>query len=249
VESLAGLKVSVQLNKVAYVTGSSSGIGKALCEKLLDEGFHVIGISRRNEITHPNFEFVACDLSDLSQAANVSFPKKGEFTVLVNNAGVVGDIKRVGSIDNEAIAQVLKVNTIAPQILCNNFVNTFQNESGEYHLLNISSGAGKNAIDAWSSYCASKAALDLYSETIAGELDWMEKSNWKVHSCAPGVVDTQMQTAIRSANPDDFNRSAYFHDLKKNDELYSPKFVAEKLNELITRRHDFNDVIVSVRDF
>jgi len=241
--------MSVQLNKVAYITGSSSGIGKALCEQLLGEGFHVIGISRKNDIAHPNFEFIACDLADLSQASKLSFHKKGELTVLVNNAGVVGDIKRVGGIDNQAIEQVLKVNSIAPQILCNNFVKTFQDESGEFHILNISSGAGKSAIDAWSSYCSSKAALDLYSETISGELDWMEKSNWKVHSCAPGVVDTNMQTAIRSANPADFNRSDYFHDLKKNDELSAPEQVAKKLHELITKRHDFNEVIVSVRDF
>ena len=241
--------MSAQPNKVAYITGSSSGIGRALTKKLLDEGFYVFGISRKNEISHKNFEFISCDLSDLSQTKQFTFSKKGHLTVLVNNAGLIGDINRIGEINNDAIDEVLKVNTIAPQILCNNFVKTFQDQSGEFHILNISSGAGKNAIDAWSSYCASKAALDLYSETIAAELDWMEKRNWRVHSCAPGVVDTDMQTLIRSAHPNNFNRSEYFHDLKKNKELFSPEYVAQKLRFLIDKRHDFSDVLVSVRDF
>lgn len=241
--------MNAQLNKVAYITGTSSGIGKALAHKLLAEGFHVVGFSRRNDIDHPQFEHRKVDLSDLKTVSSIQFNLKGAQTILVNNAGIVGDIKRIGSIQNDAIIQLQKVNTIAPQLLCNNFVATFKEEQGAFNILNISSGAGKSPIDAWSSYCASKAALDLFSETIAGELEWMEKENWSVHSCAPGVVDTEMQADIRSAKSDDFSRLSYFQELKSNNELFSADYVADKLHHLLQNSNNFPQVLVSVRDF
>lgn len=237
------------MDRVAYITGSSRGIGKTLAELLLENDWEVIGLSRSNSIEHPHYTYQELDLNDLSKVRNYIFKVSGEQVLLVNNAGAIGEIGAVGTIPNETIEQVMNINTIAPQILMNNFIRQFDQKEGHFHILNISSGAGKRPIDAWASYCASKAAIDLFSETIADELDWRGKSNWTIHSCAPGVVDTKMQNTIRSADPENFKSHQKFIDLKENGELSSAAKVAGKLYQLITSPDQFPDTIVSVRDF
>lgn len=241
--------MSVLQTKLAYVTGSSRGIGKALVESLLNAGYQVIGLSRSNDYEAERFSFEALDLSDLDAAQAYNFPHEADHILLVNNAGMIGEIQAVGNVENESIIKTMNVNTLAPQILTNNFVKRFQNDSKTLHILNISSGAGKAPIDSWATYCASKAALDLFSETVAEELDWRGKSNFTVHSCAPGVVDTQMQSEIRSSDPQVFKHHQKFVDYKNNDDLYTSDYVASKLMKVINEPQSFPQVIISVRDF
>ena len=241
--------MAAQLNKLAYITGSSKGIGLALSNLLLTEGYEVIGLSRSNVIEHDNFHFRKLDLGHLSDVHRFKFEKSADQVLLVNNAGIVGDINPVGSTDNQQIESVMNVNTIAPQILCNKFIERFKNEKGSFHIINISSGAGKKAIDAWATYCASKAAIDLFSETVAEELEWRGHHNIKIHACAPGVVDTAMQVQIRASSEDSFKLVEHFKDLKTNNELASAHSVAQKLNVLIKNPEKFPETIISVRDF
>lgn len=239
-----------QRNKVAYVTGSSKGIGQALCQKLLAEGYFVIGIARTNTLKNENFQFVKCDLSDPSLVSKIKFDQLGtETNLLVNNAGIIGEISPVGTQDSTDIEKVHLINTIAPQLLTNSFIQACQELPGQKHIVNISSGAGKYPIDAWSAYCSSKAALDSYSEVLGLEMTSRGKSDYFIHSVAPGVVDTDMQSEIRSANPDHFLDSAKFQALKENDELSHPTLVADKLYQIISKPGDFANILVSLRDF
>jgi benzil reductase ((S)-benzoin forming) len=113
-------------------------------------------------------------------------------------------------------------------------------------IVNISSGAATRAIPGWAAYCASKAALDRFSETV--QLEEIEKGNTvRIWSVAPGVVYTAMQEKIRSASPTDFSSSATFLDLKKNDELTSPQVAAAKLYRLIVDEK-VDRVVCSLRD-
>ncbi|MEX1001709.1 MAG: SDR family NAD(P)-dependent oxidoreductase [Crocinitomicaceae bacterium] len=240
--------MTVQHNKLAYVTGSSRGVGQALVELLLKKGFHVIGLSRTNQLEAKNFTFIELDLSDLSKVKKFDFSMLAKQVILVNNGGVLGEVAPVGDVSNESIEKTMKVNTLAPQILMNNFVKSFREQSGNFHILNISSGAGKRPVPSWATYCASKAALDLFSETLAEELQWEEKENWHVHSCAPGVVDTKMQDEIRSVSEAKFRDVERFKALKTNNELLSPQTVAEKLYQIIEHPEKFKEVIISVRE-
>ena len=234
--------------KVAYITGSSRGIGKAIAELLLEKDYNVIGLSRTNEIEHPNFTHHPIDLSDIETVKNFQFSKSDNGAILINNAGLLGEIGPIGEIQNLSIHKTMNVNTITPQILTNNFIKVHGELPHDFHIINISSGAGKRPITSWATYCASKAALDLFSETLAEELDWKQKSNWYVHSVAPGVVDTKMQEEIRSAAIEDFAHVQNFIDYKKQNELFSPKYVAEKLWVIIQNPCNFKDVVMSVRD-
>lgn len=241
--------MAVQLSKLVYITGSSKGIGKALSELLLDYGYQVIGISRSCEIEHPNYQHIYLDLSNLAAVKSFEFEQSADEVVLINNAGLVGDIGPVGSISNDAIERVTIINTLTPQVLCNNFIKRFKNDKNKRQILNISSGAAQKPIDAWATYCASKAALDLFSETIAEEMEWRQQTNWFIHSCAPGVVDTEMQEVIRSAKASDFKHLQNFMDLKANNELATAGSVARKLKQVIDSPEIFENTVISVRNF
>ena len=234
---------------LAYITGSSSGIGKATAELLLKQGYHVIGLSRSNEIAHPNFTFRPIDLADISAVKLFSFDHEAERVILINNAGILGEVGPVGTIEDAEIVNVININTLAPQILINKFLKRFLNKKGSFHVLNISSGAGKRPIPSWAAYCASKAAIDLFSETVAEELEWKQKDNWFIHSCAPGVVDTKMQEQIRSTSYEQFKLVDNFIAYKENQELYTPDYVASQLFKVINDPASFPETIISVREF
>lgn len=233
-----------------FITGTSSGIGKALAEKVLeDESNIVFGISRRETVVHKNYQHITTDLSRLKSVDAFEFPyiKNPNKIVLVNNAGQIGDIKPIGKSDNLAIANLMLVNVIAPSILMNNFISRYSSRSIEKIILNVSSGAGKNAIEGWATYCASKAAIDLLSLTVFEEQKKAENPV-KVYSVAPGVVDTEMQADIRNSNENDFSKHQYFVDLKANNELTSPEEVASKYLSILNNTSNFPNCIFSLRD-
>lgn len=242
--------MAAQQNKIAYITGTSSGIGKALAEKLLDEGYEVFGMSRSNGIDHDNFTYIEMDLSDQDAVERFMFDDHENANVLlVNNAGTLGDVGPVGQIDSSAIRNVIQVNAIAAGALMNQFIAKYSSGNSQYHIINISSGAGKHPVDAWASYCASKAALDLFSRTVKEEMDARKIDKFHIHSIAPGVVDTDMQREIRSSDPQKFLRLQTFIDYKEEGELYSPDYVAEKLYEVVKNPSKFREVLFSVREY
>lgn len=234
---------------IAYITGTSSGIGKAIALKLLKEGHQVVGLSRSCTISELNYSHILIDLCDLDALARFEFSSNNSNDIiLINNAGVVGPIKPIGHHVEQDIIQVNTVNVIAPQILSNKFINKFIHSSHKYQIINVSSGAGKGAIDAWSTYCASKAAIDMFSETTAKELLDRDHVNWHVFSIAPGVVDTKMQSEIRASNPTQFLSHQKFIDLNENNELANPNYTAELFYKVISNPNNYKDVVFSVRD-
>jgi benzil reductase ((S)-benzoin forming) len=230
---------------IAVITGTSSGIGKAIAELLLADGKTVIGIGRRHTIDHPAYEAMTCDLSDETSVRSLSFEGKITMDVLlINNAGVLGDVRRLSDQQSPDIAEVLAVNTVAPAIL----MHAFSRICGERYKLtvvNISSGAAKRAIPSWAAYCASKAALEMLSETFF--LEEREKGReTKVYAVSPGVVDTNMQAQIRAVDPKDFTASETFHSYRENNELAEPAIVARKLMKLLQLPYS-GEVFVSLR--
>lgn len=232
------------------ITGTSSGIGKAIAEFYLGQGQRVIGIGRRHTISDAHYTAVNCDLSDLQAVESLDLRAfvTGD-VLLINNAGILGNVQRLSDQQQPDIANVLAVNTVAPTMLMHHVARL----CGDDHALtvvNISSGAAHRAIPSWSSYCASKAALEMVSETFYREE--LEKGRpTKVYAVSPGVVDTPMQALIRSVDPDDFAASATFHAYKEQDALASPATVARKLNHLLqlpytgTVSHSLRDIGLS----
>lgn len=224
---------------IYIITGTSSGIGKALAQFYLEKGDKVIGISRTNSITDNNFTHVMCDLSDKHQLHDIALfdlVSKEDYPVsLINNAGIIGDIKRSHELTLTHYVDMAMVNLVAPQYLCSYVLSTFGFENVDT-IVNISSGAAQRPVPSWGSYCATKAGMDIFAETLNEEIKELGKST-KVFNVAPGVVDTRMQEAIRGSGANNFSSHQNFVDLKENDELRTPEEVAVLLDEFINEEH------------
>ncbi|MCF6184438.1 MAG: SDR family NAD(P)-dependent oxidoreductase [Bacteroidales bacterium] len=239
--------------KYFFITGTSRGTGKALAKTLLiKNNVKVIGISRNCTISNTNYEHLYLDLSKVSDVSEFSFPEfsDAEEIVLINNAGVMSEIKRIGQQKNKNIINDYNVNIVSPSILTNSFIKKYQNYTNKRIILNISSGAGRHTIDAWSVYCASKSALDMFSENINVEQSFFpEKNRIKIFSVAPGVIETSMQEQIRNTSEKFFSEVKKFLNLKNEGQLSSPEETAKKLLYITENPDNFKDVILDVRKF
>ena len=190
---------------MVIITGTSRGIGKAIAEHYLSEGKTVIGIGRNHTIEHSNYTPVMCDLSIPDSVEKLSFPDLNSHElVFINNAGILGAVNYFERLPGDELAKVMQVNLFSGAMILQKLLQqTDKNLS--FKAVFISSGAGKNPVASWASYCASKAAVDLFCQTIQLEEHQLGRSTFSCLSVAPGVVDTEMQSLIRSSSKETFS--------------------------------------------
>ncbi len=234
------------------LTGHTKGLGYAILEKFLSvEEVSIVALSRSTlEIDHPKLTEIALDLSDLnaleSQLPKL-FPKESfERYILINNAGWIGEVKPIGKLNPKSIQRLINLNLIAPMIICDAFVRTYSDHSGQKIICNISSGAAHKPLSGWSEYCSSKSGLAMFSRVAAEDLKTL---GFSVFSLAPGIVDTEMQAEIRKAEIGNFPALERFLSFKSDGLLSTPGEVAEKIHFLITHADQFPEVNQDVRDF
>lgn len=231
---------------IYIITGTSSGIGEALAKFYLKKGNKVIGISRNNSIDNENFTHVKCDFTDQQQLHELALLKHvnaEDYPIrLINNAGIIGDINRTHQLTLTHYVDMAMVNMAAPQFLCSYVLQTFGVENIDT-IVNISSGAGERPVPSWGAYCATKAAMDIFAETLALEFKELG-ADTKVFNIAPGVVDTKMQEVIRESGGKRFSSHQNFVDLKENEELRSPQEVAILLDEFLQEEHPEEEGVI-----
>ena len=239
---------------ILIITGGSNGIGKAIAQKYTTEKFTVYSISR-SKATNVNYQQITADLSNTTStinAINSAFsnlkPETISSITLLNNAGSLGEINTLGNIDSEKIQNSIQLNTTTPLVLANEFIRFTKSLNCKKQIINISSGAAVNPYSGWSVYCTSKAALDMTTRTIATEQNEL-LNGVKCVAIYPGVVDTNMQTSIRKTTAVEFKNVQRFKELKENNELYSPQFVAEKIYQIDTSNTLENGAIIDIRKF
>ena len=232
------------MQKVAFITGTSKGIGKAITNLLLNTNYTVFGYARTNTIQHPNFNFTKIDLCNLKKVKTLVFPKldNTEKVLLINNAARIGKIIPLNLKKETEIINDYNLNIITPTILCAKFINSFAKT--KKIIINVSSGAANNSIASWSTYCATKSALDRLTNVVAEE----KHPNLTVFSVHPGIVDTQMQEEIRNANINLFPLLNKFTNYYNNNELENTKNIAQKLLHLIQNHTKYIQNILSIRD-
>jgi benzil reductase ((S)-benzoin forming) len=234
-----------------FITGTSRGIGKALAELLLEDPQNrVTGLARGCSISHERYTHVTVDLADLAQVRGWKFPavENAERLVLVNNAGAIGEVSYSGRQDEEAVIRAYHVNLVTPTLLTNAFLKAYEGNAASQVILNVSSGAASSPIDGWSVYCATKAGLDHFTRTVHEELKISGKANVRVFSVAPGVVDTAMQSEIRSADPGNFSRLDHFQGLKSGGQLAAADLTARKYVSILVNPDEFPETIFSLRN-
>ena len=219
------------------ITGTSSGIGYELCRLLLDKPENkVIGISRTQNIEHTNYHHIALDLNNISEIENIDFPSwsNAEQISLIHNAGWIGPIQKIGNQELGAIASAYMINLVGPAVLSSQFISIYKSSKAQKVILSVSSGAAHNAIEGWSTYCSSKAGLNMLSKCIDKEYNDIINL-----SIAPGKVDTPMQNDIRFADEKAFPRLKEFQNYYKDGELADVKEVAAKYNKILQNPKKF----------
>ncbi len=235
-----------------FITGTSTGIGKAITLQLLEKkAVTIFGFARRQTIEHPNYRHLTIDFSQPQNLLKFEFPDidKAKRIVLINNAGIIGDIAFAGNKKDRTIVNTYQINIVSPSILINRFIKKYQPMETEKTILNISSGAARHSIAAWSDYCASKAALDMFSQTVSEEQSFLpEPKRFQIFSVAPGIVDTPMQDQIRDTGKEKFPYHETFVNYKIQNLLTPPEKVAERLQDIIENPARYQEVIIDLRN-
>jgi 3-oxoacyl-[acyl-carrier protein] reductase len=173
---------------VAVVTGASRGIGLAVARRLLDDGYHVIGVQRSAPPAGDDIEFVAADMADHDNlsASIQEIAKRTPIAVLVNNAGIskVASIDTLVPSDFDAIAAV----NIRAVIVATRAAVGSMKTAGFGRIINIGSRAALGK-EGRSFYAASKAAVVGLTRTWALELG---AHGITANTVSPGPIATEL---------------------------------------------------------
>ena len=157
------------MQNIALITVTGVGLGLSLAKLLIKKNWLVYGFSRTNKIYHENFNFNKIDLSDSQKVSRLSLPKiDSNYNVfLINNAATIGEIVPLKKRKEKCILDSYNLNIITPTVLCKKFLISY--EKNFKTIINISSGAAIKNISSWSTYCASKSAIDMLSKVLHEE--------------------------------------------------------------------------------
>lgn len=231
---------------LAFVTGATSGIGRATAIGLLDRGWRVIGAARRpSAITHPAYDHIPVDLADSDQLSDQLEPRiRAETTSagwrrvgLVNNAARADLLGPTEDIDPGQLAVMLALNVVAPVWLMGAVLSHAPRDAA-VRIVNLSTGAAVRAFPGLSAYACSKAALRMAGMVLATELESPERltavpTDVAILSYEPGTVDTPMQDATRSTPIDVFPWRGIFDKFKADGLLVAPERPAAEIADFL----------------
>jgi NAD(P)-dependent dehydrogenase (short-subunit alcohol dehydrogenase family) len=247
---------------LTILTGASRGMGLAMAEQLLNANALLLCISRNTNdaLAH---KAAACGAellqwqADLSDAAPVAQrlqewlasrnPSELASATLINNAGVISELTPLRDAQADDLARALRVGLEAPMVLSAAFLGGTQSWSlVPRKVLNVSSGLGRRAMASSSAYCAAKAGMDHFTRCLALEENHVPHGA-AVCSLAPGVIDTDMQVQLRSANTAQFPDQDAFAALHEKGQLSSPADAAKRLLAYLMRPDFGSEPVADVR--
>ena len=185
-------------DKLAVVTGASSGIGQATAIALSRNGFHVIAAARRVErlealaAQHPGITPSALDITDQGSVEVFIQRLAGKkVDLLVNNAGGAFDAISVAASDPEIWRKTYEVNVIGTVRMVKAVIPAM---AGSGDIVIVSSTAGYAAYETGGSYVAAKSAEISLARTLRLELNGLPI---RVIEIAPGMVKTEEFSKVR----------------------------------------------------
>ena len=206
----------------AIVTGASSGIGKAITNRLLALGYSVIGISRSvaaGDFQGENFQALQCDLADSNAVIKLcELLKKKDISILVNAAGF-GKFEPHEELGVATITQMTFLNLTAPMLLTNATLRSLKQNSG--YLININSIEALRASKFAAVYSATKAGLRAFGDALFEET---RKSTLSITNINPDMTQSNFYDTLRFDVSD-----------KENEKLLSED-IADAVEHILTMR-------------
>ncbi|MFT3992037.1 MAG: SDR family NAD(P)-dependent oxidoreductase [Luteolibacter sp.] len=173
--------------KTLLVTGASSGIGKALCELLIQRGAHVLGVTRRPGALPEGVHPIEADLTQREQISRI-FRNLGNIDALVNCAGVAY-LSRIVDGNSADWEEMWRVNVLALTLCCQLSLKHFP--AGGGRIVNVSSMSGHRVPPTGGFYAPTKFAVRAITDSLRLELRAIH-SPIQVNSVSPGFVDTPL---------------------------------------------------------
>jgi len=185
------------------VTGSSKGLGLAICQRLLKENYRVVGIARNkskefqsleNEYKEQLFfkQYDFNNIKDIHELVKSIKKEHGNIYGLVNNAAL-GHDGVLGTMHESQISELIRVNIEAP-ILFTKYTIRSMLMKLRGRVINISSIIASTGFKGLSVYGATKASLNGFTKSLARELG---KAKITVNSIAPGYMETAMTAGLQ----------------------------------------------------
>lgn len=191
--------------KTVVITGASRGIGAEVAGVFAAAGANVALIARSSDAIEKLAAEIGeqaialtCDVASYASVEGAIAKAKetfGSVDILINNAGVIEPIAHLASADPDEWGTVIDINlkgvfngmrAVLPMMIA----------SGGGSILTISSGAAHGPVEAWSHYCASKAAVKMLTECVHKENG---ADGIRAIGLSPGTVATQMQVEIKAS--------------------------------------------------
>ena len=221
------------------ITGTSRGLGEALARKSLIRGDTLISLSRKRKTLGKNHHALSFDLSgkgDLRSAMMRALAKVQLKTFsrvqIIHNAALLEPIGEITTLDQKEVESHFQVNLLAPIFLTKFLVKRLKSFEGEVVFSFITSGAATRPISHWGPYCSSKAALNMFVECLSNDNNNTQR---KFITLSPGLMDTKMQTQIRSKSNSAFPEVDLFKDYQKKGQLVSPDLVADSIIQFLNQ--------------
>ena len=219
--------------KIIWITGASSGIGKALAIKFAEKGWIVAASARRENLLEDlnkfnrniySFPLDVTEIENCKLIANKIIEKFGGIDICVFGTGM-HDPKSEKRFNLNKIREIMEVNYFGTMNSINSIYEYFsEKKNGQISI--ISSVAGYRGLPAAGAYCASKAALTSYAESLNFD---MKMKNVRVSLISPGFIKTPMTDQNDFPMPmiksPEFAANEIFKGLteKKSFEIHFPK--------------------------
>lgn len=198
-------------NKVAIVTGASSGIGKAIALAFGEEGALVTvdyrshpdeakEVVERIQGSRSKAKSVRADVSkpdDVKNLVRMTVEEFGRLDIMVNNAGMEEKMPFLET-PLDVWDRIVAVNLTGPWLCCQEAARQMVSQGEGGRIINISSVHEDLPLPTNSPYCAAKGGVRMLMRTIAVEL---APQNITVNNIAPGAIDTPMDAPLKE-NPD-----------------------------------------------
>jgi 3-oxoacyl-[acyl-carrier protein] reductase len=237
----SSLKVDLS-GKVAIVTGSSQGIGRAIALSLARDGTDIVvndikdarDTAKEIEFAGRRALIVRADVSKDSEVENMmksSLHEYGKIDILVNNAGVVGPTVPIQAMKEEDWDRVINID-LKGTFLCSRAVIPHMIDRKKGRIINVSSIAGKEGNSNMIAYCSAKAGIIGFTKALAEEV---AKHGIRVNCVCPALIETELVDKMDKRQVEYLKSKIPLGRLGKPEEVADlVKFLASDASEFIT---------------